>query len=65
MDLFIPFIEIFIISTTEKKKSKKELIQRIKERFEHTHDVKGSWKGTDDSPVIRLGYPSKKAFLDG
>jgi hypothetical protein len=61
----IPFIEISIISTTEEKKTKKELIQKIKERFERTHDLKGSWKGTNNSPVIRLDYTSKKAFLDG
>ena len=60
-----PFIEISIVQTTEIKKSKKEILQIIKERFERTHDVKGSWKGTDDSPVIRLDYVSKKAFLDG
>jgi len=61
----LPFIEISLIDTTEKKKSKKEIIQKIKERFERTHNVKGSWKGKDDSPVLRLEYPSKKAFLDG
>ena len=61
----IPFIEISIESTTEKKKNKKKILQKIKERFERTHDVKGSWKGTDYSPVIRLDYTSKKAFLDG
>jgi len=60
-----PFIEISIIKTTEKKKSKKELIQKIKERFERTHDVKGSWKGTDASPILRLDYSSEKAFLNG
>ena len=61
----LPFIEISIISTIEKKKSKKEIIQQIKERFERTHNVKGIWKGTDDSPILRLDYPSEKAFLDG
>jgi len=61
----LPYIEISIIRTSEKKKSKREIIQNIKERFERTHDVKGSWKGTDDSPIIRLDYTSKKAFLDG
>jgi len=61
----IPFIEISIISTTEKKKSQKDLIQKIKERFERTHNVKGIWKGTDKSPILHLDYPSKKAFLDG
>ena len=60
-----PFIKIFIIKTSEKKKSKKELIQKIKERFERTHDVKGSWKGTDASPILRLDYSSEKAFLNG
>ena len=60
-----PFIEISIEKTTEKKKTKKELIQIIKERFERTHDVKTSWKGTDHSPILRLDYSSKKAFLDG
>ncbi len=61
----LPFIEISIISTTEKIKTKKELIQKIKNRFERTHDVKGSWKGNDDSPILRLDYSSEKAFLDG
>jgi len=60
-----PFIEIKIISTTETEKTKKELIQKIKERFERTHNVKGFWKGKDDSPILRLDYPSKKAFLNG
>ncbi len=60
-----PFIEISIIKTSEKKKSKKELIQKIKERFERTHDVKGSLKGTDASPILRLDYSSEKAFLNG
>ena len=60
-----PFIEISIEKTTEKKKIKKELIKKVKERFERTHDVKGSWKGTENSPILRLDYPTKKAFLDG
>jgi len=61
----LPYIEISIIRTSEKKKSKKELLKKIKERFERTHETKGSWKGTDDSPIIRIDYSSKKAFLEG
>ena len=60
-----PFIEINVISTTEKSITKKDLLQKIKGRFERTHDVKSSWKGSELSPIIRLDYPSKEAFLDG
>ena len=58
----LPFIEISIISTTEKEISMKEILNIIKKRNHNSNSNKSSWKGTSSDLILRLDYESREIF---
>ncbi|MHA1647003.1 MAG: hypothetical protein ACTSVL_05470 [Promethearchaeota archaeon] len=58
----LPFIEISIISTTEKEISKKEILNIIKKRNDLLSFNKTSWQGSSAEPILRLDYTSINMF---
>lgn len=60
----LPYIEIFITHTLDTEISKKDILQTMKNRFEKTQNVPVSWLGDEESPILRVEYPSKEKFVE-